>query len=100
MRAGERKRSVVVIKRRAGPVGGGVAHRAIGGEPCRDVGGIRRAYKIRLVAGVAVGGCAHELSANVATGARDACVPTRQWKLSKFRMIERCVGPVGGGVAH
>lgn len=50
VRASERKRSVVVIERRWAPAGRGVAERAIGREPGRNVVWICRSAEIRLVA--------------------------------------------------
>src|SRR5579864_7165149 len=71
VRPGQRERSVVVIERRAGPVGGAVA-RGAGRRESRS--GVIRAGGpgvIRLVTRVAIRGKAGEVAVDVARRARD-----------------------------
>ena len=69
-----------VIKRRSQPCGGRVAALASNGETRRNVIWIRRRRVERLVTTVAIGRRRGEVAADVAAGAGNADVRSREWK--------------------
>lgn len=98
VRAGQRKRGLIVIERRVHPGGGVVARFARGGECGRDVIGIFCALEVAFMAGVAILGRAGEVAGCVALHALHRSV--RAGEREERGVIETRWRPAGGGVAH
>jgi len=99
VRAGQRERSAVVVKRRAGPRRSVVALRAIGREPL--VGRIRRVVVVSLMAAVADRGKrSGVVIVHVALQARHGRVEASQWVMPVQGVVEQRVGPGGRVMAR
>ena len=78
MQSRERERRLVVIENRSRPGDGGVACNAGGGKASADMVWIRRGIELRHVAGGAIRRSAGELSIDVALGASNGIMSTRE----------------------
>ena len=99
VRAGQRKRSLGVIKDRPQPVGGAVADGAVGREACRHVIGVRGLLECRQVAAGAQRRRRRKHSTGVALRALQRGVRSRQREFRHRGVVERRGQPGRGGMA-